>query len=81
MPQITSPIESAPTRRPRPIPLSITALPGLVLMATGLAVDIAVHTGLLAASETSAHLTGVLGMALTWVAVVADGIHRHARPR
>jgi hypothetical protein len=81
MPEITSPIESAPIRRSLPVPLSVTVVPGVVLMAIGLAIDVAVHTGVLSASETSAHLTGVLGMVLTWVAVVADGIHPLARPR
>ena len=81
MPEITSQIEPSTGPRPSPVPLSIAVLPGLVLMAVGLVVDVAAHAGVLTAFEASAHRTGVLGMALTWLAVVIDGLHHSRRPR
>ena len=63
----------------RRLPLAI--VPGLMLMAAALVADVGAHAGVHALLEAPAHLLGVLGMVLTWIAVVADGIHRTSRPR
>ena len=61
--------------------LPAPVVPGLVLMAIALGVDVAAHAGVLTSLEAPAHLLGVFGMVLTWIAVVADGIRRSSRPR
>ena len=57
----------------------LAVIPGLVLMAVALGVDAAAHAGLFLSLEAPAHLLGVLGMVLTWIAVVGGGI-RQSRP-
>ncbi|MCI0583685.1 MAG: hypothetical protein L0227_12500 [Chloroflexi bacterium] len=58
---------------------SIAVLIGLGLMAIAFLLDVVVHVAALEALEPTAHLAGVLGMVLTWSAVVVDGARRSAR--
>ena len=61
--------------------LPLAVVPGLVLMAVALGADVAAHAGVLASLEAPAHLLGVFGMVLTWIAVVVGGIRRSSGPR
>ena len=80
MREMTGQVRSATARRPlQAIPVPIAVLPGLALMAAAFVMDVAVHVAALEPLEPSAHLAGVLGMVLTWSAVVVDGARRSAR--
>ena len=76
---MTVQVRSARARRLHSSPLPIAVLPGLALMATAFVMDVAVHVAALEALEPTAHVAGVLGMVITWSAVVVDGAHRSAR--
>jgi hypothetical protein len=52
---------------------------GLTLMAGAFGLDVVVHAAALEPVEPVAHGAGMLGMAITWIAVVADGLRRTAR--
>lgn len=80
MDEMTGQIGSATARRQlRATLLPIAVLPGLALMAFAFVIDVAVHVAALETLEPTAHLAGVLGMVLTWSAVVIDGTSRSAR--
>jgi hypothetical protein len=80
MHEMTGQIRSAIARRRfHAVPLPIGVLPGLALMAIAFLMDVAVHVATLEQLEPTAHLTGVLGMVLTWSAVVVDGARHIAR--
>lgn len=53
--------------------------PGIALMAGAFGLDVAAHGAALVALESVAHVAGVLGMALTWSAVVLDGLRNNRR--
>ena len=59
------------------LPVAIVA--GLALMAGAFVLDLAAHAGAVHSIEPGAHLAGVLGMVLTWAAVVVDGLTQTAR--
>ena len=61
----------------RDLPASIVA--GLSVMAGAFALDLLAHGAGLLEVEPVAHVAGVVGMVLTWLAVVVDGIDRPAR--
>lgn len=80
MDEITAQVMPATARRRLPAsPLPIAVLPGLALMASAFVMDVAVHVAALEAVEPTAHVAGVLGMVITWSAVVVDGTRRSAR--
>lgn len=62
---------------PRRVPAGVVA--GLTLMALAFGLDLVAHGASLESVEQVAHLTGVLGMVLTWSAVVLDGLRNTAR--
>jgi uncharacterized membrane protein len=57
----------------------VAVVPGLVLMAVAFLADVAAHAGALESLEPVAHLAGVLGMVLVWIAVVIGGVRGTAR--
>jgi hypothetical protein len=57
-----------------------TVIAGLSLMAGAFGLDLVAHGASLVAVEPVAHLAGMAGMAMTWLAVVVDGIRRPLRP-
>ena len=70
----------APARRDgttSPLPAAIVA--GLTLLGGAFALDVAAHSTGLTSVEPVAHVAGVLGMVLTWIAVVIDGLRSPAR--
>jgi len=80
MHEMTGQVGSATVRRRLPAALlPIAVLPGLALMAIAFLMDVAVHVAALETLEPMAHLAGVLGMVLTWSAVVVVGARRSAR--
>ncbi len=80
MHDMTGQAKSATVRRRLPTAaLPTGVLPGLALMAIAFLMDVAVHVADLETLESTAHLAGVLGMVLTWSAVVVDGARRSAR--
>jgi hypothetical protein len=50
---------------------------GLALMAGAFGLDVIAHGAALESVEPTAHAAGMLGMVITWSAVVVDGL-RHA---
>ena len=66
---------TAPARR---TPTAVVA--GLTLMAGAFGLDLIAHGASLEAVEPVAHLAGMTGMAVTWLAVVVDGSRRTRRP-
>ena len=78
--EMTGQVRSATARRRLPAAaLPIAVLPGLALMAIAFLMDVAVHVAALETLEPTAHVAGVLGMVLTWSAVVVDGARRSVR--
>lgn len=63
-------------RRSSPAPLVV----GVALMVGAFGLDVAAHGAGLPSLEPVAHEAGVLGMVLTWSAVVIDGLLPSARP-
>lgn len=52
---------------------------GIALMAGAFGLDVVAHGAAFVALEPVAHVAGVLGMALTWSAVVLDGLRNNRR--
>ena len=67
---VAGPHRSASTARP----LSSLLMSGLALMAGAFVLDVVVHAAPLVSVEPVAHVAGILGMVLTWSAVVIDGL-------
>jgi hypothetical protein len=59
------------------VPAAIVA--GLTLMAGAFGLDIAAHWAALESVEPTAHAAGMLGMVITWSAVVVDGFRHTVR--
>lgn len=59
------------------LPVAIVA--GLTLMAGAFVLDLAAHAAAVDSIEPVAHVAGLLGMVLTWGAVVVDGLTQTAR--
>ena len=49
-------------------------------MAGAFALDLVAHGASLEPVEPVAHLAGIAGMGMTWLAVVVDGVRRNRRP-
>lgn len=60
-------------------PLPALLVVGPVVMAAAFGLDVAAHSTGLTSLEPMAHEAGVLGMLLTWGAVMFDGLRNNAR--
>jgi hypothetical protein len=61
----------------REVPAPVVA--GLALMAGAFGLDLVAHGASLESVEPVAHVAGIAGMAVTWLAVVIEGVRRNPR--